>query len=108
MNESPSKRKRRSDLNPDATLEPTLEALNVKKFDLAFAVDPLFHKTSAQFDEGGARGLLLNNLSVYRGCEIVFDSMDVPEARWTLRRRLPPRRACRSRAQRPRSRPWLK
>jgi hypothetical protein len=33
-----------------------LEALNVKKFDLAFTVDPLFHKTSAQFDEGGARG----------------------------------------------------
>lgn len=28
----------------------------MKKFDLAFAVDPLFHKTSAQFDEGGARG----------------------------------------------------
>jgi len=25
-------------------------------------------------------GLLLNNLSVYRGCEIVFDSMDVPES----------------------------
>lgn len=24
-------------------------------------------------------GLLLNNLSVYRGCEIVFDSKDVPE-----------------------------
>ncbi|KAL4534408.1 hypothetical protein Ndes2437B_g03686 [Nannochloris sp. 'desiccata'] len=79
-NVSPSKRKRRGELNPEATLEPTLEALNVKKFDLAFAVDPLFHKTSAQFDEGGAKGLLLNNLSVYRGCEIVFDSMDVPEA----------------------------
>lgn len=28
----------------------------MKKFDLAFTVDPLFHKTSAQFDEGGARG----------------------------------------------------
>ncbi len=40
-----------------ATLESSLEALNVKKFDLAFAVDPLFHKTSAQFDEGGARGV---------------------------------------------------
>jgi condensin complex subunit 2 len=79
-NVSPSKRKRRGELNPEATLEPTLEALNIKKFDLAFAVDPLFHKTSAQFDEGGAKGLLLNNLSVYRGCEIVFDSMDVPEA----------------------------
>eukprot|EP00897_Mesotaenium_endlicherianum_P010334 jgi/Mesen1/9329/ME000061S08777 len=60
-------------------LEANLEALNVKKFDLAFAVDPLFHQTSAQFDEGGARGLLLNNLSVYRGCEIVFDSSEVPE-----------------------------
>ena len=73
------KKKRRGDLQPEATLESSLEALNVKKFDLAFAVDPLFHKTSAQFDEGGAHGLLLNNLSVYKGCNIVFDSMDVPE-----------------------------
>lgn len=24
-------------------------------------------------------GLLLNTLSVFRGCEIVFDSLDVPE-----------------------------
>lgn len=149
------RRRRAHELNPEATLEATLEALNIKKFDLAFSVDPLFHKTSAQFDEGGAKGgpagrwglpprgcqqswvcrargqrrctmppacdsgrciarlapfpcawcgsgsclccmrrgahrrvwralpttagLLLNNLSVYRGCEIVFDSMDVPE-----------------------------
>ena len=73
------KKKRRGDLQPEATLESSLEALNVKKFDLAFAVDPLFHKTSAQFDEGGAHGLLLNNLSVYKGCNIVFDSMDIPD-----------------------------
>lgn len=26
-----------------------------------------------------AAGLLLNNLSVFRGCDIVFDSADVPE-----------------------------
>lgn len=77
---SPSKRKRRGgELHPEATLESSLEALNVKKFDLAFAVDPLFHKTSAQFDAGGAHGLLLNNLSVYQGCNIVFDSMDIPD-----------------------------
>ena len=77
---SPSKRKRRGgELNPEATLESSVEALNVKKFDLAFAVDPLFHKTSAQFDAGGAHGLLLNNLSVYQGCNIVFDSMDIPD-----------------------------
>ena len=73
------RKKRRGELQPEATLESSLEALNVRKFDLAFAVDPLFHKTSAQFDEGGAHGLLLNNLSVYKGCNIVFDSMDVPD-----------------------------
>lgn len=33
---------------------------------------------SAQFDEGGAKGLLLNSLSVYSGCKLVFDSSDVP------------------------------
>ncbi|DBA88599.1 TPA: hypothetical protein ACH3X1_004246 [Trebouxia sp. C0004] len=65
--------------DPSATLEANVENLNVKKFDLTFAVDPLFHKTSAQFDEGGAKGLLLNNLSVYHGCEIVFDSSEVPD-----------------------------
>eukprot|EP00891_Asterochloris_glomerata_P007927 jgi/Astpho2/7927/Aster-x1468 len=76
-----ARRKRRTaaDSNPSATLEPSWEALNVKKFDLAFAVDPLFHRMSAQFDEGGARGLLLANLSVFKGCELVFDSADVPE-----------------------------
>lgn len=42
-------------------------------------MDPLFQQTSAQFDEGGAKGLLLNTLSVYQGCEIVFDSWEVPE-----------------------------
>lgn len=46
---------------------------------MAFTVDPLFQQTSAQFDEGGAKGLLLNTLSVYQGCEIVFDSWEVPE-----------------------------
>jgi condensin complex subunit 2 len=46
---------------------------------VAFNVDPLFHQTSALFDEGGAQGLLLNNLSVYAGCEVVFDSFEVPE-----------------------------
>ncbi len=42
--------------SPSATLEPSFEALNVKKFDLTFAMDPLFRRTSAQFDEGGAKG----------------------------------------------------
>ncbi|XP_022727928.1 condensin complex subunit 2-like [Durio zibethinus] len=61
-----------------STLESSFEALNVKKFDVAFAVDPLYHQTSAQFDEGGAKGLLLNNLGVYAGCRVLFDSFEVP------------------------------
>ncbi|XWS75767.1 hypothetical protein CRYUN_Cryun01aG0120500 [Craigia yunnanensis] len=65
-------------MSPLSTLESTFEALNVKKFDVAFAVDPLYHQTSAQFDEGGAKGLLLNNLGVYAGCRVLFDSFEVP------------------------------
>jgi len=45
---------------------------------VAFAVDPLYHQTTAQFDEGGAKGLLLNNLGVYGGCRVLFDSQEVP------------------------------
>lgn len=37
-----------------------------------------FTRTSAQFDEGGAKGLLLLNLSVWGGCNVVFDSNAVP------------------------------
>ncbi|XVE78431.1 hypothetical protein DITRI_Ditri13aG0144500 [Diplodiscus trichospermus] len=65
-------------MSPLSTLESSFEALNVKKFDVAFAVDPLYHQTSAQFDEGGAKGLLLNNLGVYAGCRVLFDSFEVP------------------------------
>ncbi|KAK7860409.1 condensin complex subunit 2 [Quercus suber] len=65
-------------ISPLSTLESSFEALNVKKFDVAFSVDPLYHQTSAQFDEGGAKGLLLNNLGVYGGCRVLFDSFEVP------------------------------
>lgn len=49
----------------------------MKKFDLEFAVDPLFKKTSADFDEGGATGLLMNHLGVDRTGRVVFDAGDV-------------------------------
>ncbi|KAK9084788.1 hypothetical protein Sjap_025199 [Stephania japonica] len=64
-------------ISPLSTLD-SFEGLNVKKFDVAFAVDPLYHQTTAQFDEGGAKGLLLNNLGVYGGCRVVFDSLEAP------------------------------
>lgn len=41
-------------------------------------MDPLYHQTSAQFDEGGAKGLLLNNLGVFGKCAVLFDSLEVP------------------------------
>lgn len=41
-------------------------------------MDPLYHQTSAQFDEGGAKGLLMNNLGVYGGCRMLFDSLEIP------------------------------
>ncbi|KAL2331859.1 hypothetical protein Fmac_019440 [Flemingia macrophylla] len=65
-------------LSPLSTLESSFEVLNVKKFDVAFAVDPLYRQTSAQFDEGGAKGLLMNNLGVYGRCRVIFDSLEVP------------------------------
>ncbi|KAM6572607.1 hypothetical protein CsatA_016687 [Cannabis sativa] len=74
----PSKKETERKISPLSTLESSFEALNVKKFDVAFAVDPLYHQTSAQFDEGGAKGLLMNNLSVYGGCKVLFDSLEVP------------------------------
>lgn len=60
-------------------LETNPAKLNVERIDAAFAVDPLFHRTSAKFDEGGAKGLLLHNLPVRNGCRIVFDSTDATD-----------------------------
>ena len=71
---APKKRAHR----PVNTLEAP-EAHTLKALEDTVAVDPLFQKTSALFDEGGASGLLLNNLSVHRGCNICFDSEEVPE-----------------------------
>ena len=50
--------------------------LQLKKMELEFSVDPLFKKASADFDEGGAKGLLLNHLSLDANGRIVFDSSD--------------------------------
>ena len=60
----------------EATLAPTFASLQLKKLELEFAVDPLFKKASADFDEGGAKGLLLNHLSIDGVGRIVFDSSD--------------------------------
>jgi condensin complex subunit 2 len=52
----------------------------MSKLDSAYDIDPLFHKMSKAFDEGGAKGLLLGNLGVAQnGCHIVFDSKEIED-----------------------------
>ena len=65
---------------PGNTLAKDITQLQSKKLDLEFSVDPLFRKTCADFDEGGAYGLLMNHLSLGVGKEgclaVVFDAGD--------------------------------
>ncbi|KAH8731552.1 condensin complex subunit 2/barren [Phaeosphaeriaceae sp. PMI808] len=70
------KRKKRAARSAEATLATSFSQLQNKKMELEFAVDPLFKKASADFDEGGAKGLLLNHLAIDVKGRIVFDSSD--------------------------------
>ncbi|KAJ1499361.1 hypothetical protein HMI56_004436, partial [Coelomomyces lativittatus] len=68
-----SKRSKRSQVK---TLEKDFSTITTTKYDLEFMVDPLFRKTSADFDEGGAKGLLFYHLQVYGQGQLIFDSSD--------------------------------
>ncbi|KAG6004452.1 hypothetical protein E4U21_001074 [Claviceps maximensis] len=70
------KPKKKTQRSSEATLAPSFSSLQLKKFELEFAVDPLFKRASADFDEGGAKGLLLNHLMIDSQGRIVFDSSD--------------------------------
>ncbi|EFX01727.1 condensin complex component cnd2 [Grosmannia clavigera kw1407] len=75
------KKKQRKKQRSEVTLAPSFASLQLKKLELEFAVDPLFKKASADFDEGGAKGLLLNHLMVDAQGRIVFDSSDDAEVK---------------------------
>lgn len=76
---SQGQRKRKTH-RAESTLAKSAAQLRNKKLDLEFSVDPLFRKTCADFDEGGAQGLLMNHLSLGVGSEgslrVVFDASD--------------------------------
>jgi condensin complex subunit 2 len=74
--EQREKKARKRAQRAEATLVKDFNAIQLKKFDLEFSVDPLFKKTSADFDEGGAKGLLLNHLNLDKDGRIVFDASD--------------------------------
>lgn len=76
MNMEFEKQKKSKTKRSEATLVKDFSALQVKKFDLEFSVNPLFKKVLADFDEGGAKGLLLNHLFIDRQGRIIFDADD--------------------------------
>ncbi|ETO05757.1 hypothetical protein RFI_31638 [Reticulomyxa filosa] len=61
------------------TIASSDEAISEIWKNLVVKVDPLFHKTATAFDEGGAKGLLMNQLYVQNGCEVVFDGSTLLE-----------------------------
>lgn len=68
---------KKTSLRTVETIEKNSENLILKNFDLEFGIDPLFKKTSAEFDESGTKGSLLKNLQ----CSpidnlVIFDSSD--------------------------------
>lgn len=70
------KSRKRTQRQAEQTLASSFELLRLKKMELEFSVDPLFKKAAADFDEGGAKGLLMNHLSIDSTGRIVFDSSD--------------------------------
>jgi condensin complex subunit 2 len=54
-----------SRLNIAETIEKNVENINAPVLDTANFTDPLFHKMSKAFDEGGAKGMLMYNMVSY-------------------------------------------
>lgn len=68
---------KRSSSRSIETIEKNPENLTLKNFELEFSIDPLFKKTSAEFDESGSRGSLLKTLQMSPIDNlIIFDSSD--------------------------------
>ncbi|PXF50142.1 Condensin complex subunit 2 [Gracilariopsis chorda] len=61
------------------TLETNLKNITSLKLETDLAVDPLFQKMSAAFDEGGASSMLMNNLPIGPNAQVIFDSGEVAD-----------------------------
>ncbi|KAM0789862.1 hypothetical protein ACM66B_006708 [Microbotryomycetes sp. NB124-2] len=70
------KKARKRSARQTATLADSFSKIKAKALDLEFTVDPLFKKTSADFDEGGAGGILMNHLGCDGTMRVVFDAGD--------------------------------
>ncbi|CDK29295.1 unnamed protein product [Kuraishia capsulata CBS 1993] len=72
QNSTPEFRKK-SGKSKTYTLLPA-EALKLKELDQELNLDPIFRKTLTDFDEGGAKSLLLNSLKTDYAGRVVFDT----------------------------------
>lgn len=77
MEDDASKKKRKINRVLESTLVE-FDAIRVKKLEQELAIDPLFKKALADFDEGGAKSLLLNALSIDSTGRVVFDATTNP------------------------------
>lgn len=68
---SAAKRKRVLNKVVDSTLVK-FDTIRIKKLEQELLIDPLFKKALAEFDEGGAKSLLLNTLSTDKSGRVVF------------------------------------
>ncbi|KAK6459358.1 condensin complex subunit 2/barren [Scheffersomyces xylosifermentans] len=71
------KKKRKINRIVESTLVD-FETLRIKKLEQELAIDPLFKKALAEFDEGGAKSLLLNTLNIDGSGRVVFDATTKP------------------------------
>lgn len=63
------------------TIERNVQSLNLTKVEHDVTFDPMFHKLSKAFDEGGARGMLVYNMRLSRrGCSLSFQSPQIEES----------------------------
>ncbi|KAI5964966.1 BRN1 [Candida margitis] len=78
-NEDGGKKKRKVNKVVESTLVD-FDNIRIKKLDQELAIDPLFKKALAEFDEGGAKSLLLNSLSIDPSGRVVFDATSTQNA----------------------------
>lgn len=71
-----TKRRRRGGV----TLVNNMATITVQKMETDFAVDPLFQKMSAAYDDAGPKGLLLNNLIAEPSGYILLDSDEAADS----------------------------
>lgn len=63
--------------NYNRVLKTTLvefESIQLKELDQELNIDPLFKKALVDFDEGGAKSLLLNTLNIDSSARVIFDA----------------------------------